>query len=212
MNVNKWNSKLSLGTSLLGLALAVTACGEAKEAVELQGEYQTQAQTELSIRVGGVGCVVHEIEIRGFDMTIRQTAYDDAKCAGTALGVVTTNGNFSIGKDLAIAPGAREMDLTIEKVEVTPLHDSWASVFGIDTTGECQVSDVAVGSSKDVSGLNCGALGTYPAKDQIYFTSFNLVDETLHFTKLPSEVLGSVGTKENPAPRNQDISVTYLVK
>lgn len=200
------------GFSALFAGLTLVGCGEAREALDLQGSYQTGPMTEFSIRVGGVGCMVQEVEVTGFSMDLRQTAYAAADCSGKALGIVTTKGDFSVGKELAIAPGARELDLRIEKVEVKALDESWATVFGIDVTGDCQVNDVAVGTSKEVTGEDCGALGKYPAKDQIYFTSFNLVDGTLHFTKTPSEELEHVGTKGNPAPRNEDLDLEYFAK
>lgn len=204
--------KAFIGAGFLGLALALSGCGETKEALDLQGTYQSNIQQELSIRVGGVGCIVHELEIRGFDMVIRQTAFEDAKCAGSALGVVTTEGSYSIGNDLPVAPGAKELDLTINKVLITPLDSTWATVFGVDVTGDCDVKDVPVGSAKDVTGMDCGQLGRHPAKDQVYFTSYVFNEENVRFTKLPSEAFEHVGTKEAPAPRNTDLVVDYIRK
>ncbi|MEO5668791.1 MAG: hypothetical protein ABIR96_12085 [Bdellovibrionota bacterium] len=194
---------------LLGATFLLFSCGNAREALKLQGNYQTQAEQELSIRVGGVGCVVHELDIKGFDMTIRQTAYADRKCGGDALGVVMTSGTYSIGEKLDIEPGARAMDLKISKVTVTPLNSSWGTVFGLDATGECEVKDLAVNETRDVTGKNCAALGSFPAKDAVYFTSFNLKDDVFRFTRLPSEELDHVGTEAKPAKRNLRLEVEY---
>lgn len=192
--------------ALFALSVTLVGCGDT---LKLQGDYQSQAEEELSIRVGGVGCVVHELAIKGLGITIRQKAYEDLKCAGEPLGVIATSGSFSIGEDLDIAPGAKEMDITINKVTVTSLNKSWGSVLGVDATGDCDVADLKVGEKKDVTGMDCGSLGTYPNKDDIYFTSFSLNDDKLRFTKLPSEALDHVGNAKKSARRNLDLEVTY---
>ncbi len=206
--------KLSNLSKKFGLVpvLALAGCGEVKETIELQGSYQSSANQELSARVSGIGCVVNQLEIHGTTMVMDQVTYGDKDCAKSPLAKIRTEGDFEIGKELDIAPGAREMDFKIASVGITILAPNWSEVVGIDISGDCNLADVAVGDTKNVAGMDCGLIGTFPNKDSIYFTSYSLFDGYLRFTKLPHEAREHLGTEKNPAPRNTDLKVKYLEK
>ena len=63
-----------------------------------------------------------------------------------------------------------------------------------------------------MTGKDCGILGQFPAWDQIYFTAINVKGDTVRFTKLPSEKMDTVGTKDAPAARNTKLELDYQRK
>ena len=225
----KFKTVISVSAMLLGSAIFLPSCSkfrdkkdkvaekvtEQKEQtaqkIELQGDYQSNPKGELSIRAQGVGCLLHNLEVQGNKFNIVQTAFDDANCQGRAIGKFVTETTSNVGPEVAAGTGARAIDLTITKVMVSPLDTSWGRVFGIDVSGDCNISDIPVGEVREITGKDCGKLGKFPAKDQVYFTSYRLVNEkTLEFTKLPNESMANVGTKEAPAPRNLALTIQYL--
>lgn len=205
--MKKTNLWMGLGLSTLVL---LGACADQREALELQGNYQSSSDGEISIRVGGVGCVVNHLNISGLTLSIEQVAYADTDCKEKPLARIVTEGEFDVGAELDIAPNAHELDLKIQKVVITPLHSSWSTIAGIDVSGDCNLGDVEVNTSKVVTGMDCNLIGTFPRKNEIYFTSYALTDDGLNFTKLPHEALNHVGTKEDPAKRNMDLKVHYI--
>lgn len=199
--------------------MSLAACGAFREeadkvgdTIELQGRFQTQVKDELSIRANGIGCVVNDFDFSGTSMTLKQYAFADTGCTGNPLGELTTEGSASIGNELPVAPGARELNLTVTKVTVTPRADNWMNILGIDGSGECNIGAVPVNETREVTGMKCGGLGKLPARDAIFFTAFLLNGDELRLTKLPNELPDNVGTKDHPAPRALDLSVVYRRK
>jgi hypothetical protein len=210
----------SFALTVATLILA-TSCGKKKEKVEeqlnridekhdLQGTFQSDGKNQLSIVTLGLGCVAHTLDISGSKFVTTQTAYKEVNCQGAALGSIRSESEMKVGSEISVAPGARALNLKVVSVSITRFNDSWSEVFGVDVSGEWRISEVAVASAKDVSGLNCGSLGKFPAVGQVYFTSYRLAnDKTLEFTKLAQESWENIGSEENPAPRNERLLVNY---
>lgn len=208
--------------SLLFVAMGLfSACGEktqekmdkVADGVSLQGRYQTESKNEISFQTQGIGCVVQEMFVEGNGMTIKQTAFADTNCTGNPLGELKYEGDFKIGNELPTAPGARELNIGISKVLVTAHSQNWLNILGVDAGGACHLGEIALGETREVTGLDCGVLGKMPAHESVFYTSFLENNGELHFTKLPHELPQNVAAKDAAQPeRALDLSVIYHSK
>lgn len=206
--------KITLTLAAISALGLLSACGEDSEKIQkgfqLQGEYQSEGNTGLSIQTKGVGCTVLVADVSTNKMVITETYIDKADCTGNEIGKVVTTTSMTIGDELTSAPGARAIDLKVRKVEAVPLDKSWLTVFGADLTKDCNVSDVPIGKSLDVTGKDCGVLGSFPNKDEIYFGSFQLRDKVLKLSNSPVLAKEHIGTSKNVAPRDKDLRLTLV--
>lgn len=197
------------------------ACGEKTQekmdkvgdTIELQGRYQTESKNEISFQTQGIGCVVQEMAIDGSAITLKQTAFAETNCTGNPLGELRYEGDYKVGNELPTAPGARELDIGVAKVLVTAHSQNWLNILGVDAGGACHLGEIALGETREVTGLNCGVLGQMPAQGSTFYTSFLLNNGELHFTKLPHELPQNVAAPGAAKPeRALDLSVIYHSK
>jgi len=200
-------------TSLFAIG-ALFSCGKSADKVEdfyeLQGNYQTTAQTELSLQAGGIGCMVRTMDVNLYQMTLVAKTYSDANCQGTKLGEITFKGSYSIEGNSDVAPGARMINMKVDAVLAKPEHADWATVFSKDLSGDCRLHEVALGQEKHIEGLNCGALGRMPARDQFFVTTFKIEGNDLLFTKFPHEAPKSVANTPAEAVRASELTFRFI--
>ncbi len=206
-------NSMSIKIKLMMLSILGTACGErAKNTLELQGDYRSEGSKELSIRARGLGCSLKEISVRGIRFDLKETLYEKSDCTGEPTGRVTVESHFKTGKRIAGKERVRAIDLTIKKVVVTPLSKKFAEVFGANVSGDCRLHEVAVGKDKEVTGMNCGTFGEFPAKDSIYYASFYQTADHVYFSDLPQQAPDHIGHKDDPADRNTEAPNRYREK
>lgn len=198
---------------LTAALLALAACGsvdEAKETLDVQGKFANKTN-ELSLQVDGIGCIDRRVTVTANQLTYTETSYDDRDCRGKKLGKIVTETSLNVGQVIPHSKGARALDLKIQKITLTPLHESWGAIWGLDASGECRASEIPVGETIDVTGRDCDLLGKFPREDAIFFTAFRLNNDqnVLEMTALPQDSLDNVGTKEEPKERNTDIEFIY---
>ena len=202
--------KIGLLTAFTVACLSGCGKNKATTAFALQGSFQTAANSELSARAGGIGCVINELKVIGWSMKLSQVSYEDSACKEKAIGKLTYSGSFSIGDPLPFAPSARAINYKISKVAITPIAKSWTTLFGVDLSKDCNIADSRLNEEVEVTGLDCGVFGRFPQKDAVYFASFAENADFTLFSPLPHEALGNVGTDDAPAARNQDLVLRFV--
>jgi hypothetical protein len=198
---------------LVTLALVfATGCGKVGKRVDLQGYYASTLGPELSIRTTEVGCVTQGVDVGPDSMQFIENIYQDKDCTGPVIGVIKTTGSYTIGDEIDKGTHLTALDYQIDRVFIKPLSKNWIKIMGIDTTGPCNLSKIPINADYDVTGLDCGLWGQFPAHNTVFFTSYILNDKDFTFTKLPRESPKHIGTREHPAPRDTELVLTYRQK
>ena len=181
------------------IALASAACGK-KNATEIEGTWTGAC--------GAVGTDYAKTtwEFSGDEFTRTDATYSDSECSEEA-STTLREGTFKLGDAVGTPEGAKRIDVTVKKAEITA--ESEAKTKDFNGRSFCGITDWKEGTARDIFGKNCG--GSQVNKDQTFFSIYKFEAEKdgtpSKFTEGDDEQAGAA--LDSDATRPTRLGTTY---